>query len=85
MTNLDSIVKSRVITLLTKIHLVKAMISLLVKYGCDIWRIKKQTNKKQTKTNNNNLRAKELMLLNCRVGENPSESLGLQRDQASQS
>ena len=41
MTNLDSILKSRNITLPTKIHLVKAMVFLVVIYGCEIWTIKK--------------------------------------------
>ena len=40
-TNLDSLLKSRHITLLTKIHLVKAMISPVVMYGCESWTIKK--------------------------------------------
>ena len=41
MTNLDSILKSRDITLSTKVHLVKAMVSPVVMYGCDSWTIKK--------------------------------------------
>ena len=41
MTNLDSILKSRSITLLTKIHLVKAMVFPVVMYGCDSWTVKK--------------------------------------------
>ena len=41
MTNLDSIIKSREITLLTKVHLVKAMVFLVVRYGCEIWTMKK--------------------------------------------
>ena len=41
MTNLDSILKSRDITLLTKVQLVKAMIFPIVKYGCESWTIKK--------------------------------------------
>ena len=41
MTNLDSILKSRDITLLTKVHLVKAMVFLVVMYGCESWTIKK--------------------------------------------
>ena len=41
MTNLDSILKSRDITLPTKIHLVKAMVFLIVMYGCEGWTIKK--------------------------------------------
>ena len=56
MTNLDSIFKSRVITLSTKVHLVKAVIFPVVMYGCECWTIKK-------------LSAKELMLLNCGVGK----------------
>ena len=41
MTNLDSILKSRDITLLTKVHLAKAMFFLVVIYGCESWTIKK--------------------------------------------
>ena len=41
MTNLDSIIKRRDITLLTKVHLVKAMVFQVVLYGCDSWTIKK--------------------------------------------
>ena len=40
-TNLDSILKSRDITLLTKVRLVKAMVFPVVMYGCEIWTIKK--------------------------------------------
>ena len=39
MTNLDSVLKSRDITLLTKVHLAKAMVLLVVTYGCEIWTI----------------------------------------------
>ena len=53
MTNRDSILKSRDITLPTKICLIKAMVFPMVMYGCESWR----------------LSAKELMLLNCDVGE----------------
>ena len=56
MTNPDSILKSRDITLLTKVHLVKAMAFPVVMYGCESWTVKK-------------LSAEELMLLNCGVGE----------------
>ena len=56
LTNLDSILKSRDITLLTKVHPVKGMIFSVVMYGCESWTIKK-------------LSAEELMLLNCGVGE----------------
>ena len=41
MTNLDNILKSRDITLPTKVHLVNAMVVLLVMYGCESWTIKK--------------------------------------------
>ena len=41
MTNLDSILKSRDITLRTKVHLVKAMVFPVVMYGCDSWTVKK--------------------------------------------
>ena len=57
MINLDSTLKSRDITLSTKVHLVKAMVFPVVMYGCESWTIK--------------LSAKELMLLNCGVGEDP--------------
>ena len=41
MTNVDSILKSRDITLLTKIHLVKAMVFPVIMYGCESWTVKK--------------------------------------------
>ena len=41
MTNLDNILKSRDITLPTKVHLVKAMVFPVVMYGCEIWTVKK--------------------------------------------
>ena len=41
MTNLDSILKSRDITLPTKVHLVKAIVLLVVMYGCESWTVKK--------------------------------------------
>ena len=41
MTNLDSLLKKRDITLPTKVHLVKAMVFLVVMYGCESWTIKK--------------------------------------------
>ena len=41
MTNLDGIFKSRDITLLTKVHLVKAMVVPVVMYGCESWTVKK--------------------------------------------
>ena len=44
MTNLDSILKSRDITLPMKVHLVKAMVFPVVKYGCESWTIKKAEN-----------------------------------------
>ena len=69
-TNLDSIFKSRNITLLTKVHLVKAMVSPIVMYGC------KRTQRR--------LGVEELMLLNWGVGEESQESLGLQGYQTAQ-
>ena len=54
MTNLDSIFKSRDITLPAKVRLVKAMVFPVVMYGCESWTVKK---------------AEELMLLKCGVGE----------------
>ena len=53
-TNLDSILKSRDITLPTKVHLVKAMVFPVVMYRCESWTVKK---------------AEELIILNCGVGE----------------
>ena len=41
MTNLDRMLKSRDVTLLTKIHLLKAMVFPVVMYGCESWTIKK--------------------------------------------
>ena len=41
MSNLDSIFKSRDITLLTKVHVVKAMVFPVVRYGCESWTVKK--------------------------------------------
>ena len=41
MINLDSVLKSRDITLLTKVHIVKAMVFLVVAYGCESWTVKK--------------------------------------------
>ena len=41
MTNLDSVLKSRDITLLTKVHIVKALVFLVIRYRCESWTIKK--------------------------------------------
>ena len=41
MTNLDSLLKSRGITLLTKVHIIKAMVFPVVMYGCETWTIRK--------------------------------------------
>ena len=56
MTNLNSMLKSRDITLPAKVCVVKAVIFLVVLYGCESWTIKK-------------LSTEELMFLNCGVGE----------------
>ena len=55
MTNLDSTLRSRDITLPTKVRLVKAMVFRVVMYGCESWTVKKLS--------------EDLMLLNCGVGE----------------
>ena len=73
MTNLDSILKSRDITLSTKVRLVKAMVFPVVMYvdvSVGLWR---------------KLSGEEWMLLNCGVGEDSWESLGLQGDPTSPS
>ena len=67
MNNLDSILKSRDITLPTKVCLVKAMVFPVVMYGCESWTIKKAEHQ-------------ELMLLNCGVGIDSGESFELQGD-----
>ena len=46
MTNLDSTLKSRDITLATKVHLVKAMVFPVVMYGCESWTVKKAEHRK---------------------------------------
>ena len=56
MTNIDSLLKSRDITLLTNVHLVKAMVFPIVMYGCESWTIKKAE-------------CQRIDALNCGVGE----------------
>ena len=56
MTNLDSMLKSRDITLPTKVHLVKAMVFPVVMYGCESWTVKKAEHRR-------------IDALNCGVGE----------------
>ena len=56
MTKLDSVLKSKDITLPTKVHLVKAMVFPVAMYGCENWAIKKPEHRR-------------IMLLNCGVGE----------------
>ena len=71
MTNLDSILKTRDITLSIKVHLVKAMVFPVVMYGCESWTIKKK------------LRAEELMLLNVvleKTLESPLDCKEIQPD-----
>ena len=62
MTNLYRVLKSRDITLPTKVHIGKAMVFPIVMYVCESWNIKKA----------------ELILLNCGAGEDSCESLGQQ-------
>ena len=57
MTNPNSVLKSRDVTLLTKVHLVKSMVFPVVMYGCESWTIKKAE-------------CKELILFSCGAGEN---------------
>ena len=56
MITLDSVLKSRDIILLKKVHLVKAMVFPVIMYGCENWTVRR-------------LSTEELMLLNCGVGE----------------
>ena len=67
MTNLDSILKSRDVTLSTKVRLVKVMVSPVVMYGCESWTVKKAEHQR-------------IDAFNCGVGEDSLESLGLQGD-----
>ena len=71
MTNLDSIFKSRGTTLSTKVRLVKAMVFPVVMYGCESWTVK--------------IAEHQRIDLNCGVGEDSRESLGLQGDPTSPS
>ena len=70
MTNPDSILKSRDITLPTKVHLVKAMVFSVVMYGCKSWTVKKAERRR-------------IDAFECGVGEDSWESLGLQQDPTS--
>ena len=70
MTNLDSILKTRDITLSTKVHLVKAMVFPVVMYGCESWTIKKAE-------------CRRIDAFDCGVREDSWESLGLQGDPTS--
>ena len=72
MTNLESITKSRDITVATKIRQVNAMVLSVVMCGCESWTIQKAERQR-------------MMLLNCGVGEDSPESLGLQGGQTSHS
>ena len=56
MTNLDSVLQSRDITLPTKVHLVKAIVFPVVMYGCESWTVKKAEHR-------------NIALVNCDVGE----------------
>ena len=65
MTNLENLLKSRDITLLTKVHVVKAMVFLAVMYGCESWTIKKAECQRID------------AFINCGAGKDSWESLGL--------
>ena len=71
-TNLDNVLKSRDITLPTKVYIVKAMVFPVVMYGCESWTIRKAE-------------CWKLMLLNYDAREDSWDSLGLKQDQANQS
>ena len=71
LTYLDSILKSRDITLPTKVCLIKAMVFPVVMYGCESWTVKKAE--------------RRIDALNCGVGEDSGESLGLQGNPTSPS
>ena len=70
MTNLNSILESRDITLQTNVHIVKAMAFPVVMYGCENWTIKKTEHQR-------------ISAVTCDVREDSRESLGLQGDQIS--
>ena len=81
MTNLDSTFKSRDITWLTKVHIIKAMVFPVVMYGCESWTIKKAERQRTDSFElwcwrkvlgflwTTKISTEELMLLNCGVGE----------------
>ena len=75
MTNLDSILKSRYITVPTQFHLIKAMALPVVMYGCESWTIKKAEHRRTD--------AFELWCQRRRLREDSGESLGLQGDPTS--
>ena len=72
MTNLDSILKGRDITLPTKVRLAKAIVFPVVMYGCESWTVKKAEHQR-------------IDALNCGAGEDSCEPLGLQGDPISPS
>ena len=72
MTNLDSVLKSRDTTLLTKVHIVKAMVFPVVMHSCESWTVKKAEHQR-------------IYALNCGAGKDSWKSLGQQGDQTSQS
>ena len=72
MTSLDSVLKSRDITMPTKVHMVKAVVFPMVMYGCESWTVKEQN-------------SKESMPSNSAAGEDSWKSLVQQREQTSQS
>ena len=72
MTNVDRLLKSRDITFSTKVRLAKAIVFLVVMYGCESWTVKKAEHHRTD-------------AFNCGAGEDFWESLGLQGDPTSQS
>ena len=72
MTNLDSVLKSKDITLPTKVYIVRAMVFPVVMYGCESWTINKAEHQRTDASN-------------CGIGEDSWDSFGLQGDQTSPS
>ena len=75
MTNLDSILKSRDITLPTKVHLVKAMLFPVVMYRCEIWTVKKADSQKKKKNGTLNCDVSERLLRVCWTTRKSDQSI----------
>ena len=78
MANLDSVFKSRDITLPTKVHLVKVMVVLVVMYGCQSWTVKKAEHRRIDAFELLMLSTEELMLLLEKTLESPLDCKEIQ-------